>query len=305
MVAGYQAVIAGNVERDVNAAVGGLELSGKVGRNVSAAVGDPEAGTPATTPFFAPPGAPPMMASGLRVTKDAVIGGSLTYSSQKEQKAAILAEPKEGVVFKKIEQETKQSQPYRETPAYQVGKYILARLQELVTLFVLGAVALWLIPQYLGSWSERVRKEPLASGLNGLLSVIVGYAGAGLVFLVLLAVVIFLSVLTLGGLSRSAFGIGFSAWGLALAVFTLLVSYGSKLVVAFLAGDMLFNRFAPQYIEKKYWVMFTGVLVYIIVRSIPILGWIVGLLVTLVGVGAMYLTFRDKNKERAHLAVSE
>lgn len=306
MVAGYQAVLGGNVGRDVNASVGALDISGKIGRNVTAEVGDAEEGQPEMPPFFAPPGAAPMMSSGLRVSPEAEIGGSLTYSSQKEQMGAIKAKPAGGVTFNPIEVKKgeKAEPPYRESTAYKVGKYILQRVQELLTLFVLGGLAVWLIPQWLTQWSERARKEPLMAGLNGLLAVIVGYAGAGLVVLVLLAVVIFLSVVTLGGLSRSLFGIGFSAWGLAMAIFTLLVSYGSKIVIAFLGGGLLLERFAPQAGQKKVWVLLTGVLLYVIVRSIPILGWVVGVLATLVGAGAIYLTLRDRFKPSS-VTVSE
>jgi hypothetical protein len=211
---------------------------------------------------------------------------------------AIKAKPAGGVTFNPIETKKggKAEPPYKESTAYKVGKYILQRVQELLTLFILGGLAVWLIPQWLTQWSERARKEPLMAGLNGLLAVIVGYAGAGLVVLVLLAVVIFLSVVTLGGLSRTLFGIGFSAWGLALAIFTLLVSYGSKIVIAFLGGGLLLDRFAPQAGQKKVWVLLTGVLLYVIIRSIPILGWVVGVLATLVGAGAIYLTLRDRFK---------
>ncbi len=293
---GYQAVLDGKIGRDVLASVGALEINGEVVRNVRATVGDIEEGQARSMPFFTSPGAPPMIPTGLRINESAKIGGSLTYSSVKEQSQGIKSKPQGEIVFKPVEATDRQARSGRaqDSFAYLVGKYVLNRLQEIVTLFIIGIVGVWLLPRHLQDWKERMKSEPLASGLNGLLTVLVGYVGAGLLALVILAIGIFIGVLTLGGLSKTVLGIGFSTLGLALAIFSLLVSYGSKILVSLWIGEWVFKRFAPQTSQKVLLVLLVGILIYVFVRSIPILGWVVGLLATLVGVGAIYLVVRDR-----------
>ena len=98
-------------------------------------------------------------------------------------------------------------------------------------------------------------------------------------------------------MTQTLFGVGFSSLTFVVTIFTLLVSYGSKLVVAYLGGVWLYQKMAPQADTGKYGHKFLGlligVLIYVILRGIPILGWFVGLAATLVGVGAMWLYFRS------------
>jgi hypothetical protein len=94
-------------------------------------------------------------------------------------------------------------------------------------------------------------------------------------------------------------GVGFSGLGLAFTVFTLLVSYGSKLVVAYLFGRLLLQTLAKQYAGRKFLTLFVGVVVYALVAWIPILGWLIGLVATLIGLGAMWLWFRERRVRAA------
>jgi len=81
---------------------------------------------------------------------------------------------------------------------------------------------------------------------------------------------------------------------LVIAAFGLLVSYGSKLVVAYLVGRLLLKWLAPKFTGHAFWPMLIGVLLYTFLRAIPLgFGWVIGVLVTLIGLGAMWLYYRD------------
>jgi len=161
---------------------------------------------------------------------------------------------------------------------------------------VLGGFGIWLIPALLKRWAERVRTQPLPSFGWGLVTLLLGYAGAAALALLILAVGIFLGVVTLGGLARSFFGVGFSGLGLVFTIFTLLVSYGSKVVVAYLGGRLIVGQFSPKAVEHKVWPLLVGVAIYVLLRSIPFLGWILGMLVTLLGLGAIWLVFSEEHQ---------
>jgi len=83
---------------------------------------------------------------------------------------------------------------------------------------------------------------------------------------------------------------------LVMAIFVLLISYGSKLVVAFWGGKWILSKLAPQAAESKIWPLVLGVVLYVLLRAIPVLGWVIGVIVTLLGLGAMWLVFREWQK---------
>ncbi|MEE8392068.1 MAG: hypothetical protein V3S14_14910 [Anaerolineae bacterium] len=61
-------------------------------------------------------------------------------------------------------------------------------------------------------------------------------------------------------------------------------------------GRLIWQRFAPQYTDRALWSLVLGVVLYVLVRSIPWQGGLIGLLVTLAGLGAMWLLFREKRR---------
>jgi len=80
---------------------------------------------------------------------------------------------------------------------------------------------------------------------------------------------------------------------LILAAFGLLVSYGSKIVVAYMVGKLLIRWLAPKVEEQPIWPMIVGVLLYTFLRAIPVVGFAIGIFVTLIGIGAMWLAYQD------------
>jgi hypothetical protein len=100
-------------------------------------------------------------------------------------------------------------------------------------------------------------------------------------------------VVTLFGLMGVVYGIGFSALGLAGAVFLALAQFGSKLVVAVLIGDVLFRLIRKDYSSSMFWPLLVGVLLLTVVNAIPILGILVSLFAILFGTGAIWIVFRD------------
>ena len=130
----------------------------------------------------------------------------------------------------------------------------------------------------------------------GLVSIMVVYLGAFLVGGLILAGAIFFGVVTLGELSKVILTVGFSSLALIMAGFGLLVSYGSKLVVSYLVGKLLFKWLAPNYADQPIWPMLVGIFLYTFLRAIPFIGLVIGVTATLIGIGAMWLTYRDQGE---------
>jgi hypothetical protein len=239
---------------------------------------------------------------GLRVGPDAHIGGKLTYTSSVPQASAIEAEPSGGVVYQTPtpdEEEVAPTPPARVSFGGNLLHWFLTRVRDLVTLLVLGALTLWLLPGVFGKVVDKAQAQALPAAGWGLLAAIVGYVGAVLIAVALAIVGVLFGIITLGGLSNAVFGVGFSGLGVVVAVFTLLVSYGSKLVIAYLVSRIALGKIAPQWAGNRAVVLVMGVVAYVILRGIPFLGWVIGVVVTVVGLGAMWLAFREWRASRS------
>lgn len=305
VIGAYQAFLDGAIGDDVYAGAGALEIGGTIGGDVLAEVGGPEDG-PMPFQFFLPPGAPTAVQPGLRIADSAEIGGKLDYTSTNDQAGNIDTTPGGGIVFSTPQPEdigVEASPDFGPGGDFdqvgyglQVANWFLQRARELITLLALGALVLWLLPDLFNKIINKATSEPLPSTGWGLLTVVGGYVGAAIAGGLVLALGIFFGVITLGGLGRSIFGVGFSSIGLAMAIFVLLVTYGSKLVIAFWGGKWILSKISLQAAETKAWPLVVGVVIYVLLRAIPILGWVIGVIVTLIGMGAMWLVLQDWRK---------
>ena len=242
----YQAILNGDIERDVNIGAVGVELNGAVGRNASFDVAPSSEPIPSFSPtMFMPPqyqsGISEMIQPGLRVAESAQIAGQLIYTSPENQQGQIESQPQGGIVFMTpVPDETQKEKDVTvvetdETTnrwAKNVGKAVLRwftkAARNFISLLILGGLSVWLIPSLLVKTSKKAGKETLPAAGYGFLAWLIGYAGALIAGAVIFSVGLFLGLITFGGLGKSFLGIGFSGLGLAFAVFQLLVSYGSK-----------------------------------------------------------------------------
>lgn len=294
----YQAVLNGEIGRNFKAAAGAIEINGTIGGDAVLDVSSP-AGDESRRWFVTmQPGLPPAIEPGLRISSDAVIAGDLVYTSPVEQSSTIQGRPAGEIIFQtpapaERGQKPSISQPPRGFFALPFVKTAFNLLRDLITLLLLGGVVLWLIPQFFQRTVDEANRQPLASTGIGLLGLLGGYVGAVLIGALILGVGLLFSLITLGGLSNAIFGIGFSGLAAVLAVFTLLVAYGSKLVASFWIGQLLMRQIAPQAQNPRLWALLIGVLIYVILRAIPIFGWLIGFLATLIGLGAIWFAFRS------------
>ncbi len=291
---GYQAILNGEITQDVHLAGGAAEINGMIGRNAVLDIGSPDQKN--YTPMFtSQQQLPPAIPAGLRISKDAQIGGKLTYTSSENQNSAVQAAPAGGVVYQTpVPSQTQMRQNQSLPQRFPLLGWLFSRLRELVSLLILGALVLWLLPSIFERTVEMARTKVAASAGYGFLAVLVGYIGAAIIFIAILVISILLGLVSLGGLGWAFFGVTSSGLGLALTIFTLLVTYGSKLIVAYLAGIWMVKSLFPQATHLRVWGMLVGVVVYVLLRSIPILGALIAFVVILIGVGAMWLAYRSR-----------
>jgi len=304
LVGAYQALLSGHVGRDVQAGVGALEIDGFVGNDVIAVVDGPTEGQQT---YFLPgiPHVETIVPSGIRISKDTEIGGSLEYKSSVDQSTAIETSPAGGVTFEYDPGMDPQSDPGevgRDSSIALVISWLVKQVRVFITLMLLGGLIVWQIPALLIRVGEKAERESMPSLGWGMVSVLIVYLGAFIVAGLIIAGAIFFGVITLGELSRVILTVGFSSLGLILAAFGLLVSYGSKIVVAYMVGKLLIRWLAPKFDDQPIWPLIIGVLLYTFLRAIPFVGFAVGVFVTLIGIGAMWLAYRDYKLPESSLA---
>jgi cytoskeletal protein CcmA (bactofilin family) len=288
---GYQALVAGNVEENVRGAMTAFELSGEVGGNVNVAVDG--GGAPPAGGRFAP-GPPavsiPTVEPGLTLTDTARVGGDLHYESSSRGDIASGAQIGGDVAY--------EQRPAEEVQPAQTGAsaVLLESLRRFVVLLLIGLLLVWLTPRLVRGVADTVRSQPLLSLGWGVLDFLIVMVASLLVLAATILLAIVFGLVTLGGLIPAIVSIGVLTDAVLVVAFLISVFYLAPVVVSFLGGRMLLGRFQPERAAGRVLPLVVGVLLYVILRAIPILGAVVALLVVLLGLGALsvwaWRTFR-------------
>ncbi len=277
---GAQALLAGNVKQNILAAMSSLELRGKVDGNIKVRVGG-EKGEPKPLilPFLPPPPiSAPQISSGITITDSGQIGGELRYESTTDPIISPSA---------KIERQIRESiQEAWEKPS--PTAMALHFLQRWLTLLIVGWVLLWVVPNWTQSMANTVKSRPLPSLGWG----VVTWLGVIVAISVIAIVTIFLSMLlgvTITGLVPLTLGIGFLSNFAIFIGFLLYISYIPQVLVSFLGGKLLLQKMQPNWAEGKMAPLVVGLLIFILLSAIPVLGLLVNLVTVFLGLGALWL----------------
>lgn len=295
LFAGYQALLEGTMAGDVSVAGGAVTLAGPVEGDVGVDVGDasPDDGSPMTYSFF--PGAPtiPTVQPGFTLRESAEIQGDLTYTAEER-----VSMP-EGVINGEVDftryvpkREPEQRRP--RSPIAAFGRWVGRQAQRLATLLVIGLVLLWLAPDWMQNLKNTLAEKPLPSlgwGFVALAAFIV-VMFAAVIATGLLALLI--GAITLGGLAGNFLTLGGLVIGTAGLGFSVTWAYLTRVVVSFLLGDLILRLFNAQPGGRRWWAFILGLLIFVAVTAVPILGWILGVFAALLGLGALWLWGRDR-----------
>lgn len=187
----------------------------------------------------------------------------------------------------------------------EVIKTILNCIRALVSFLLVGGLALWLKPKMFNGATEQLRQRPLASAGYGALVFVNGFLLTLLFGAVIVGIGLGLRALTLTSLAWAFWGVTFSSLGLAFSLFIVSLVWLSKAVVAALVGILILERAYPRALEYRGSAMTLGLLIYLLLCPIPVLGWVVALLVTVLGLGAMLLSINQIGRDRKSAATKK
>ena len=177
--------------------------------------------------------------------------------------------------------------------------FLLKHLRSYISYLIVGGLCIWLIPQQLSSWADHLRRKPLRAAGSGTIAYFMGFIIAVLLVVLAIATTVGIFGLSLTSLALTWGGLSFSATGLAFWTFLLFVTFISKIIVTYLVGLLILQRFYPRAAAYRIWPLMLGLLLYVIICTIPYLGWAVGLIITFMGLGAVWMAYNSQKDNAA------
>ncbi|MBK9710866.1 MAG: polymer-forming cytoskeletal protein [Kouleothrix sp.] len=281
LVGVYQALLAGSIEKNLKGGMNRLELRGTVGGDVDIALNGDQGPSPVQ---FSPAGQMPMpsVPSNLTLADSARIGGRLTYHSPAVASVSPSARIAGGTAYDKTVVTT--TATTTTAPAIPWLGYI----QHLVGLLLVGLLLLWLLPSWTRRLSDSIESRPLPSLGWGLVAFVAFIALMVGVLLATIALAIVFGYLTLGGLVAMIVSLGILLSAALVLGYVGFVAYMAEIIVSLMVGRWLLLRARPAWAERPLAPLVLGLVLYVVLRAIPWLGPLVGLLVALLALGALW-----------------
>ncbi len=282
--------VTGPVTGDLFIGGGTVHVSGPVGRHLRIGGGDVTVNGPVKLDLL-------VGAGNLNIGSGAVIDGDAIFSAGQVQLDGAVA----GSVLGSAQTYTKTGRiagteqvtiPTSEPAAVQApasqtaGQWLLGKLQRYVGILLVGALLLVLLPRVVVPSAALVRTEPLRTMGMG----VVGFVGFFPFLIALLIAMVFAAVILgfigLGGLvAVVVIGMLLGLSSLVLA-FVTVIAFVAFAVVGLTVGQLAIERLGVAN-WGVYGALAIGVLGVVVVTAIPVVGWIVGLAVALIGLGAL------------------
>jgi len=166
--------------------------------------------------------------------------------------------------------------------------WLLGNLRSFVELVLVGLLLIWLASGWVRRLAGRALDRPLASLGWGLLGLIAFFVLGIAILLVTILLAVIFGLLTLGGLVALIIVVGLLAEAVLGLAFWVSTGYLAQIVVSLLAGLLVVEAVQPgRGTGQRVLPLVVGLVLYVVVRAIPVLGPIVGLVVLLLGLGAL------------------
>ncbi len=252
------------VEKDVSFGCGQLIVRGRVGGNLSG-------GASNVTISGQIDGDAKIEAENIVVLQGAIIGGTLRYTSEKEPKIEDGAQILGGV--ERIPEEEK-----KDDEGYSVGSFFWDAWWYLSGL-ALGAVLLALFRPFMLEAASSVTDSTLKT------------LGLGVLFLICLPIAAIAVTLTIIGIPIA----------ILLGLLWVVLIGISDILVGLALGNWLISRRRSGQVQRPFLGMSLGLLITTILTSIPLVGWVIGLVVAILATGAFFIAADKFRSAKAQL----
>lgn len=181
-----------------------------------------------------------------------------------------------------------------------VGAWFLGRLRSLIVLVFFSLLTLWSVPSTITQVSIKLREKSLASLGSGLLGTIIS-------FNIILAAVLVAVIITALGFwlfFARVWEVGIFIWSAGLGIVLLFITlvcffvfYVTKVITAYALGFILLKPVFPKVLRHKILPLLLGLILYVLLSGLPYAGWVIGVLTTSFGLGAVWLSYRQNREQ--------
>lgn len=281
-MAGYQGILDGQVSRDANFSGAAFRLKGDVGRNLVIRINETDQVAADQYRTWTPvPLESEILTPGYEKAEDATVGGEVDYQVV-QMNTGRNAIPDTGSMV-----------------AFSAAAAAVRHIGEFLALLLVGVVLVLVWPKQVETVEAEMTANPWRSLGIGFLAAIAMPFAVLLAVGLIIGIGLLLGLITLGKLAPVVIGAGLLALGLTVAAFSFAALYVGKSIFGHLVGDRLFGALNFS-IEDPRWnavlALLTGLVIYAVIRIIPILGWLVAAVVVCVGLGAIIAAIWMKPK---------
>jgi cytoskeletal protein CcmA (bactofilin family) len=288
---GGQATIDGTIGGDLMVNAGSLAFNGTVAGDANVAVGGAET-QPAINPLQFMPDAPdmPTVAPGLTVGDNAKVGGEVNIEVPDRAIAAdVPAELNPNVeVSAAPVATTNDSNLFVDSGMKFIGRFLV---------FAIAAIfVVWLASILLQEATGFLSEKPLPSLGWGALLYFVLPIFAVVIFGAASIVALILGLIGLGSIATTIIVFTVMILAAALLAFIVILALLTKIVAGYALGKLIF-RSRP---DTNFWVvMLVGLAIVALLIALPIAGGLLNLLISMMGLGALWLTYRGSRAAKA------
>ena len=292
---GAQARLAGDVTENVTAYVSDLTLLGTIGGDVQVEIGTAE-DVPPVSPFAFMPNAPtiPTVGGGLVIGESASIGGDFDYTTPTS--VNVPSGRVAGNISEHIAVAKETAVPV--APTLFSGAWFLEHLRRLVSLFLIGLLLVWLMPMWLMRVSDTVQERLLPSLGWGLVMLVGMITAVILIVTITIILATIFGGVTLGNLAGVIVTVGIFSLITLAVLFGLTVAYGTKIIVSLMSGRFVLGRLNSDWAQSRIGALALGLFLFIILTAIPVLGGWINFIVTLLGLGALFILGQRAYRQR-------
>jgi len=190
-----------------------------------------------------------------------------------------------------------QTEPETATTGRDVWDWFRFRVRDYLPLIIVGLFAYWFLRRGLEASAAVIKGRPLVAlgvGLVGLIIVWATVAAFILVFILILMIGIWLGRIDLWNVGWLFWSIAYPLSTLAFAVLLAFLNQGAIAIAMYAFAAYLVDRFVPRAGRYRWLLLLLGLLVFILLRGIPTLGWVLTILVTAWGIGGAWLAWRAR-----------
>jgi hypothetical protein len=162
----------------------------------------------------------------------------------------------------------------------------------------MGLLALWLLRPALEASGMPLRARPWRTLGIGLIVLVIAlnlFLVAFLLAAVIFAIGLGLNAIGLWPISIAFWMLSYSMIAIALTILVLFIAYGTKILVTYHFMAWLLSKTSwPRTTWMAVLALLMGTLLYTLLRSVPYVGWVIGLLVVAAGMGSAWLAYRQQ-----------